>query len=95
MASAAAAGLMAFGLAVAQGQDAAPERKPEHLVQVETTDGKTVKGRYRDQGDSVVLDTEDGPVEIPKANIKSVRQAEEIPAPVPATPAEAPAPADE
>ena len=60
LASAAAAGLMAFGLAVAQGQDSAPERKPEHLVQVETTDGKTVKGRYRDQGDSVVLDTEEG-----------------------------------
>jgi opacity protein-like surface antigen len=90
------AGLLALCM-TASAQDA--PIKPENVVEVTTRDGKTISGRYRDKGDKVILDTADGEVEIPKADIASMKKGEEVPSPVvPAEPAAAPAdetPADE
>ncbi|MBL4846997.1 MAG: hypothetical protein JKY65_15870, partial [Planctomycetes bacterium] len=90
------AGLLALAM-TASAQDA--PIKPENVVEVTTRDGKTVTGRYRDMGDNVIIDTAEGEVEIPKADIKSMRKGEEIPSPVvPAIVVSAPAdetPADE
>ena len=90
------AGLLALCMTVS-AQDA--PIKPENVVEVTTRDGRTISGRYRDKGDKVILDTADGEVEIPKADIASMKKGEEVPSPVvPAEPAKAPAdetPADE
>ncbi|MDC3378715.1 hypothetical protein OAX78_00350, partial [Planctomycetota bacterium] len=62
--------------------------KPEFYVEVERNDGEVFTGRLRDRGDTVVIDTASGPVEIPKADINRMTQGGETTIPLPPLPPE-------
>src|SRR5438067_346442 len=54
---------------------AKPAAKASTDFKITRQDGTTVTGRVHDKGDSLVVDTAQGPVEIPKADISAIRSA--------------------
>src|SRR5690606_34229601 len=79
----ACAALLSLAMAGAWAQDEGetPAVAPEYEVEVTLESGEVLRGRLRDEGDTLVIETADGPVAVPRADVTGIQQGDPVPLP--------------